>query len=115
LDDALISIKKALRLSPFPPSLYLLYLGHIYRDSGMYTEAKSAYEKVVKRQSDNLFAYLGIASSYSLMGREQEAKTAAAKVLEINPKFSVAHYAKRLILSFQLRIMPRHGRVRIKP
>jgi adenylate cyclase len=34
LDDALISIKKALRLSPFPPSLYLLYLGHIYRDSG---------------------------------------------------------------------------------
>jgi adenylate cyclase len=94
LDDALISIKKALRLSPFPPSMYLLYLGHIYRDSAMFEEAIPAYEKVVARQPENIFAHVGLASSYSLMGREQEAKAAAAKVLEINPKFSVAHYAK---------------------
>jgi len=94
LDDALTSIKKALRLSPFPPSMYVLYLGHIYRDSGMYAEAISAYEKVVARQPANLFAYVGLTSSYSLSGREKEAQTAASEVLKINPKFSVAHYAK---------------------
>jgi adenylate cyclase len=74
--------------------LYLLYLGHIYRDSGMYAEAISAYEKVVARQPANLFAYVGLTSSYSLSGREKEAQTAASEVLKINPKFSVAHYAK---------------------
>ena len=94
LDDALISIQKALRLSPFPPTMYLLYLGHIYRDSGMYAEAISAYEKVVARQPDNLFAHLGLASSYSLSGKDKEAQTAASDVLKINPKFFVAHFAK---------------------
>jgi adenylate cyclase len=94
LDDALISIQKALRLSPFPPTMYLLYLGNIYRDSGMYAEAISAYEKVVARQPDNLFAQIGLASSYSLSGKDKEARTAASEVLKINPKFSVAHLAK---------------------
>ncbi len=94
LDDALISIKKALRLSPFPPSMYFLFLGHIYRDSGMYEEAISAYEKVVTRQPDNLFAHIGLTSVYSLSGREKEAGAAASEVIKINPKFSVERIAK---------------------
>jgi len=94
LDDALISIKKALRLSPFPPSLYLLYLGHIYRDSAMHAEAIIAYEKVVARQPDNLFAHLGLASCYALSDRDKKAAAAASEVLRINPKFSVEHYNK---------------------
>ncbi|MGW8303822.1 MAG: tetratricopeptide repeat protein, partial [Desulfobacterales bacterium] len=96
LDDALISIQKALRLSPFPPSLYLLALGNIYRDSGMHAEAITAYEKVVARQPDDMFAHIGLASSYSLSGKDKEARMAASEVLRINPKFSVAHYAKTL-------------------
>jgi adenylate cyclase len=94
LDDALISIKKAMRLSPFPPSLYLLYLGHIYRDSGMYGEAISAYKKAANRQPNNIFAHIGLTSSYSLSGKEKEAQTAASEVLRINPKFSVEKLAK---------------------
>jgi adenylate cyclase len=96
LDDALISIQKAMRLSPFPPSLYLLALGNIYRDSGMYAEAITAYEKVVARQADDMFAHIGLASSYLLSGKDREARMAAAEVLRINPKFSVAHFAETL-------------------
>jgi adenylate cyclase len=89
LDEGLILIKKALRLSPYPPNFYLLYLGNIYRDSGMYEEAISAYKKAASRQPDNIFAHIGLTSSYSLIGREKEAQAAASEVLRINPKFSV--------------------------
>ena len=94
LDEGLILIKKALRLSPYPPNFYLLYLGNIYRDSGMYEEAISAYKKAASRQPDNIFAHIGLTASYSLIGREEEAQDAASEVLRINPKFSVERFAK---------------------
>jgi adenylate cyclase len=99
LDDALVSIKKAMRLSPFPPSFYLLNLGQIYRDSGMYAEAISVYKKLVTRQPNNIFAHIGLTSCYSLIGKDEEAQASASEVLRINPKFSVEKLAKATAIS----------------
>jgi len=36
--------------------------------------------------------------TYIMMGRDEEARAAAAEVLRINPKFSVEFYAKRSLV-----------------
>ncbi len=94
--EALVEIKKAIRLNPFPPNIYFLYLGHAYMYEGMYDESIAAYEKALRVEPNNLFTHLRLAAAYSLLGREEEAHAEAAEVLRINPKFSLAHFAKLL-------------------
>jgi adenylate cyclase len=43
---------------------------------------------------DHLYAHLGLASTYMAMGHEKQARTEAAEVLRIDPKFSVEQYVK---------------------
>lgn len=50
---------------------------------------------------NHLFAHLGLAATYSLMGREKEARAEAAQVLRINPKFSLDFVAKTSALRDQ--------------
>jgi adenylate cyclase len=45
---------------------------------------------------DNIFAHVGLTATYSLMGREKEARAEAAEVLRINPKFTTDYYVKTL-------------------
>ncbi|MGZ3536508.1 MAG: tetratricopeptide repeat protein, partial [Thermodesulfobacteriota bacterium] len=59
-------------------------------------EAVSAYKKSIAREPNNIYAHIGLASTYSLMGREKEARAEAAEVLRINPKFSVDFWAKAI-------------------
>ena len=40
--------------------------------------------------------YIHMAISYMRLGREEEARAAAAELLRINPKFSLEGYAKTL-------------------
>ena len=68
--------------------------GHALRDTGRFEEAVSAYKKAIQLAPDNITAHIGLAFTYSLMGREKEARAEAAEVLRINPKFSVDYYAK---------------------
>ena len=39
-------------------------------------------------------AHIDLTATYSMMGREKEARAEAAEVLRINPKFSLDSYAK---------------------
>ena len=43
---------------------------------------------------DYMGAHIGLTTTYSLMGREKEARAEAEEVLRINPKFSLDYYAK---------------------
>ena len=47
----------------------------------------------------NIMAYLVLASAYSTMSREKEARAEAAEVLRINTKFWVDSWAKKSITS----------------
>ena len=66
------------------------------RDAGRFEEAVSAYKKAIQLAPDNIGAHMALAATYSMMGREKEARAEAAEVLRINPKFSVDSYAKIL-------------------
>ena len=95
-EEAIQALQKAIRLNPAGESSNFFHLGHAYRTTGRYEEAVSEYKKALQRAPDNIFAHLGLAATYSMMGREQEARAEAAEVLRINPKFSVDSFAKIL-------------------
>jgi adenylate cyclase len=91
--EAIEPIKKAIRLYPFPPNWYFAQLGLAYCHAGMYEEAILALEKALRVQPRNFVARLWLAVSYSLLGREEEARTEAAEVLRRNLKFSLQRWA----------------------
>jgi len=58
-------------------------------------EAVSAYKKSSQLSPNSIFAHTRLAATYSMMGREKEARAEAAEVLKLNPNFSLDSYAKR--------------------
>jgi adenylate cyclase len=95
-EEAIPVFKKAIRLEPFAPSKYYYHLGGAYLRTGQCDEAISACEEAVRRGSNTPAAYRSATVAYSICGREEEARAAAAEVLRINPKFSLGSYAKTL-------------------
>ena len=93
-EEAVLSLEKAIRLTPIAPSWYMHMIGMAYREMGRYEESITACKKAIYRQPDNLIAYLVVAATYSLLGRGDEARAAAAEILRISPKFSLDYFAK---------------------
>jgi len=95
-EEAIPLFQKAIRLNPFGPSYLYRDFGHALRNTGRFEEAGSAFKKAIQLAPDNITAHTGLAVTYSLMGREKEARAEAAEVLRINPKFSADYDAKTL-------------------
>ena len=95
-EEAVAMIEKAIRLNPMPPSSWYVFLSSALLNAKRYEEAVAASRKATKLSPNNMFAYLALVLSYSLDNRDAEARSAAAEVLRIRPKFSVDKFAKRL-------------------
>ena len=95
-EEAIPVLQKGMRLNPLGDSTNFVALGNAYRFTGRLEEAVLAYKKALQRAPDSLFAHVGLTGTYSLMGREHDARTQAAEVLKVNPKFSVDTWAKRI-------------------
>ena len=95
-EEAIPVLKKALRLNPFPKPAYFNILGMAYRRTERYEEAIAMQKKAIKMAPDYLAAHRNLAATYIYLGRENEARAAAAEVLRINPKFSLERFAKRI-------------------
>jgi adenylate cyclase len=93
-EEAIHLFKEALRLNPKPPNLYYRHFGVALRDSGQYEEAIALQKKAIAQEPNDILAHLVLTSSYSLAGRDAEARAAAQEVLRINPKFSVTRMQK---------------------
>jgi adenylate cyclase len=95
-EEAIPSFQKAIRLNPFGPTWYFFNLGNALGNTGRFEEAVSAYKKALQRSPDNLLGHVFLATTYSMMGREKEARAEAGEVLRINPKFSLDYFVKTL-------------------
>jgi tetratricopeptide (TPR) repeat protein len=95
-DEAITLHKKAIRLNPWPWSWQFSGLGMAYWMTGQHKEAISAFRRALDQWPKNKFAYMGLAATYTYLGREEDAGAAAAKVLKLDPNFSLDHYAKIL-------------------
>jgi adenylate cyclase len=95
-EESLLELKTAIRLNPIPRAMYLYSLGISYALTGQYDEAVTWGEKAVRRDPNSMTARLFMAAFYSQAGRDEEARTEAAEVMRINPKFSLENFAKSL-------------------
>ena len=81
--------ERGMRLSPFDPwafaAFHSLTLGHFHL--GRYEEATTAAHKAVQSNPAHSISYLLLAAPLAKLGRLEEAKAAAARVLELQPTF----------------------------
>jgi adenylate cyclase len=92
-EDGLAMIEKAMRLSPVYPSWYLHVLGMSQYLVGRYEEALAAFAHSRDRYPDVWFPYVGLVLTSVQLGREGEARVAAAELLRRDPAFSLERYA----------------------
>ena len=94
LDEAILYMKQAFRLNPFPPHFYYSYLGRCYMLRGQLEDALSEFNKAVKRAPSLHMNHLLLAVNYIYLDRNEEARASAEKTLELWPKLSVSHFSK---------------------
>jgi len=94
--EAIAPLEKAIRINPIAPSVYYRRLGTAHRDIGRYEEAIVQLKKAVNLTPDSLYPHVALAVTYSLAGRDEEARFEASEVLRIQPKFSLVSFAKRV-------------------
>ena len=80
------------------PAFCFSVLGDAYYLTERYEEAIAAYDQVLSHKRSPFLkqvGHLGLAASYSELGRAEEARAEIATVLKINPQFSLAGIRQR--------------------
>ena len=95
-EEAIPFYQKAIRLTPFGASILYRDFGHALRSARRFEEALSAYKKAIHLSPDDINAHIGMAVTYAMMGRENEARSEGTEVLRIDPKFSWERWIKSL-------------------
>jgi adenylate cyclase len=95
-EEAIEVLEKAMRLNPIPPAWYLYNLGDAYRLVEMHEKAVESFKKALNKDPNYFLAWIYLATTYSQMGREEEAREAAQEVLRLHRRFNVDEYARRL-------------------
>lgn len=93
-DEAILSFKKAIRLNPIKPLRYMNNLAWVYAYSGQREEAIALWNEAIDRNPDYFFAYLGLALTYQLSGKEDKAQKAASEVLRLKPNLTISKLKK---------------------
>ncbi|MFI6318283.1 tetratricopeptide repeat protein [Nonomuraea sp. NPDC050556] len=96
--EASRSIRRALRLDPFPPHGLLMALAYINMGAGRRAEAIELLEKVRRENDDNILVRIGLAAHHQREGDKKYAQELAQQILRINPDIT-AEIAKELIPS----------------
>jgi TolB-like protein/class 3 adenylate cyclase len=93
-EAAIPMFREALRINPKPPAMYYRHFAVALRDSGRYDESIDLMKRLIEKNPNDSTAYIILASSLGLAGREEEARAAAKEVLRINPAFSLERFTK---------------------
>jgi len=88
-EEGLAALKHYMRLDPFAPNPALTHLGASHLALKQYAEALVSLRQVVTRAPHMPRARILLASTYSLMGRMDEAREQIAALLCIDPNWTV--------------------------
>jgi adenylate cyclase len=93
-EEAVGSFERAMRLSPVDPRLHFLLtgMGQALIELCRFDEAIVAGKKA---QRQNSSAYRCLASAFAHLGRDAEAREAAARLLEVDPVFTISAWIAR--------------------
>ena len=93
-EEAIRSFERAIRLSPFDPWLFSTFAGMsaAFIGLGRFDEAVAAAKKAVRQNPLFRGDYRCLASALAHLGREAEAREAAAGLLELEPDFRISEW-----------------------
>jgi adenylate cyclase len=92
LQEAVRSFERAIRMSPVDPRLHVTFLamGIAFIELGRFDEAVAAGKKALRVNPAFQPAYRCLASALGHLGRDAEAREAAARLLEDDPAFTIS-------------------------
>jgi adenylate cyclase len=95
--EAVRSFERAMRVSPVDPRLHLTFGGMAQAliELGRFDEAIVAGKKAQRQNPSFPVAYRCLASAFAHLGRDTEAREAAARVLETDPVFTISAWIAR--------------------
>jgi adenylate cyclase len=96
-EEAIRSFERAIRMSPVDPELHSTFagMGYAFIALGRFDEAVVAGRKAQRHNPSFSPAYRCLASAFAHLGRDAEAREAAARVLEFDPAFSISAWIAR--------------------
>jgi adenylate cyclase len=96
-EEAIRSFERAPRMSPVDTRLHLTFLGMAaaYIELRRFDEAILAGKKALRQNSSSYGVYRALASAFAHLGRDAEAREAAAHLLEVDPAFTISAWIAR--------------------
>ena len=106
-EEAIRSFEIAIRMSPLDPGLHIAFLGmgYAFIELGRFDEAVVMGKKAVRQDPLYSAAYRCLASAFGHLGRDAEAREAAARLLEIDPASTISEWIARGGQSHSTRII----------
>jgi adenylate cyclase len=96
-EEAVRNFERAIRISPVDPRLSLLFagMGLAFTELRRFDEAIVAGKKALRQNPSLLVAYRCLAAAFAHLGRHAEAREAAARLLEVDPAFTISTWIAR--------------------
>ena len=96
-EEAIRSFERAMRVSPVDPFLKhsLAGMGYAFLELGRFDEAIAVGKKCLRQNPSYPPAYRNLASAFAHLGRDAEAREAAARLLETDPAFTISSWVAR--------------------
>ena len=96
-EEAIRSFERAIRLSPVDATLSLTFggIGSALIELGRFDEAIVAGKKAQRLNPAFQVPYRCLASAFAHLGRDAEAREAAARLLEVDPDFTISAWIAR--------------------
>jgi adenylate cyclase len=97
LEEALRSFERATRMSPVDTRLHITFaaMGSAFIELRRFDEAVVAGKKALRQNSSHSGIYRCLVSAFAHLGRDAEAREAAARLLEVDPAFTISSWIAR--------------------
>jgi adenylate cyclase len=96
-EEAVRSFQRAIRMSPIDPLLHRTFSGMAlaFIELGRFHEAIVAGKKAERQNPSWSATYRCLASAFAHLGRDAEAREAAARLFEVDPAFTISRWMAR--------------------